>query len=141
MGYYMNQVRNKFKIKKENFDAALEALKSVFVEENMTCHDWYGNKSHPHFSWVSTEDVLKSTTLKDALNRIRWKPYHNNNGDINAIVFQGEKIGDEDVFFNAIAPYVVDESYIEMMGEDDYQWRWVFHDGICEEKTPKIIWD
>ena len=141
MGYYMDQVRNDFKIKKENFDAALAALKSVFVKENMTCYDWDGIEKHPHFAWVDTDTVLNSKTLEDALYEIRWESFCDDNGDIDSIIFIGEKSGDEDVFFNAIAPYVVDGSYIEMIGEDSYQWRWVFHNGICEEKTPIMIWN
>lgn len=145
MGYYMDQVHSDFMIKKENFDVALKALKDVFVEKNMTCCDslWEDGKRiyHPHFAWVDTERVLKSENLINALNEIRWEPDTNDDGNIDYIEFNGEKIGDEDIFFNAIAPYVKDGSYIEMVGEDNYRWRWVFHDGMVEEKAAKIIWD
>jgi hypothetical protein len=57
------------------------------------------------------------------------------------IHFEGEKIGQEDLLFEAIAPWVRDGSYIEMSGEDDAMWRWFFHAGECHEVTPTIIWE
>ena len=41
---------------------------------------------------------------------------------------------------NAIAPFVEEESYIEMRGEDDVYFRWVFRNGKVEEIYPEIIW-
>jgi hypothetical protein len=41
----------------------------------------------------------------------------------------------------AIAPYVEENSYIEMVGEDGDRWRWVFKNGKCEEKYPEVIWN
>ena len=141
MGYYMDQRESHFKIKKENFDAALTALKSVFVTENMTCCDWVNGNEIPHFAWVDTKRVLDAETLDEALEEIRWEPEHDLDGNIDCLRFDGEKIGDEDTFFQAIAPYVEAESYIEMIGEDNYMWRWVFNGDIVEEKTPTIIWN
>jgi len=55
--------------------------------------------------------------------------------------FEREKIGQEDLLFDAIAPWVREGSYIEMSGEDDAMWRWVFRGGGCHEVTPTITWE
>lgn len=133
MGYFMEMTDSKFEIKKENFEKALESLKSVFVPENMTCYDLVGGKAYPHFSWVDTKIVLKSETLDKALKEIRYTPKYNNDGDICSVEFTGEKYGDEKIFFNALAPYVEDSSYIAFQGEDGFEWEWFFNDGKVEK--------
>ena len=133
MGYYIEQVDSDFEIKKENFQSALNGLKSVFVPENMTCYDYIGGKHYPHFSWVDTKTVMESKTLEDALKEIRYKPKYNSNGDICNVEFTGQKSGDEKVFFNALAPYVETDSYIAFEGEDGVEWEWVFRNGKVKQ--------
>ena len=124
----MEQLSSKFIIRKENFDNALQALKDVFVEENMTCRDYVNGVTYPHFSWVDTDIVLNAITLHDALVEIRYLPQYNN-GDMVDVIFNGEKYGDEEIFFSALAPYVEDCSYIQFEGEDGRIWKWSFDDG------------
>jgi hypothetical protein len=43
--------------------------------------------------------------------------------------FTGQKLGDDNILFAALAPYVEADSYITMVGESedgDEFWRWVF---------------
>ena len=61
--------------------------------------------------------------------------------EMNSIYFEGEKYGDDDLIFNAIAPYVEDGSYIQMNGEDGAIWRWVFENGKCVEKQATITFN
>lgn len=133
MGYYMSMIDNKFKIKKENFEEALNNLKGVFIPENMNCCDYVNGKHIPHFSWVDTSSVLKSKTLCKALEEIRYKPEYDNNGDICNVEFTGQKYGSENVFFNALAPYVENGSYIAFEGEDGDTWEWLFNNGKVEQ--------
>ena len=51
--------------------------------------------------------------------------------------FYGEKLGDDEIFLSALAPYVEDGSYLEFEGEDGYSWRWSFKNGKLVEKTIK----
>jgi hypothetical protein len=133
MGYYMEMTESKFNIKKENFGQTLEALKSVFVPENMSAADYIGGNVYPHFAWVNTDVVLNSETLGEALEEIRYDPKYNSNGDICGVEFTGEKYGDEKIFFAALAPYVESGSYVGFVGEDDCEWQWVFNDGAVEK--------
>lgn len=131
MGYYMDIIDRNFIIKKENFDKALFALKKVFIAENMSCRTYNKNDRiiEAHFSWVSTENVLKSKKLEKALQEIRYNPIYDENGDICNVEFTGEKYGDEEIFFKALAPYVETNSYLEFLGEDESRWKWEFTNG------------
>jgi len=134
MGYYIEQTDSKFIIKKENFKEALNALKAVFIPENMDCMDYVEGKNIPHFSWVNTQTVLNSDTLEDALKEIRYQPKYDNNKNIVNVEFTGQKYGSEKVFFAALAPYVEKDSYISFDGEDGDKWTWKF-DGKKVEHT------
>ena len=72
MGYCIEMKDSKFIVKNENFQKALESLKSVFIPENMTCKDYIDGIEYPHFSWVRNETVLNSETLEEALQEIRY---------------------------------------------------------------------
>lgn len=133
MGYYIEMTDSKFEIKKENFEKALKSLKSVFVPKNMNCCDYICGKQYPHFSWVDTHSVLRSKTLGEALEEIRYEPEYNDNGDICNVEFTGQKYGSENVFFNALAPYVESGSYIAFEGEDGDIWEWSFNNGKVEQ--------
>jgi len=129
MGYCIEMTESNFVIKKENFEKALKSLKDVFVPENMTCCDCISGKNYYHFSWVDTKTVLKSTNLGEALEEIRYIPKFNQDGDICDVEFIGEKYGDEEIFFNALAPYVESGSYLYFKGEDGDTWKWLFENG------------
>lgn len=129
MGYYIEMTDSNFVITKENFEKALKSLKDVFVPENMTCYDCINGKRYPHFSWVNTKSVLESTNIREALKEIRYIPKFNQNGDICNVKFTGEKYGNEEIFFSALAPYVESGSYICFEGEDGDTWKWLFENG------------
>lgn len=133
MGYCMEMTNSNFVVKKENFAKALESLKSVFTPENMTCKDYINGVEYPHFSWVNTKTVLESVTLEEAIEEIRYTPIYNSDGDISNVEFTGEKYGDEDIFFKALAPYVEDNSYLSFEGEDGATWKWKFNNGEVEQ--------
>jgi len=135
MGYCIEMTESNFIIKKENFEKALKSLKDVFVPENMTCYDLVGGKKYPHFSWVNTKTVLESTNIGEALEEIRYIPKFNQNGDICNVEFTGEKYGDEQIFFSALAPYVESGSYLCFKGEYGDTWKWVFENGKVTYKS------
>jgi len=142
MGYCMEQIDSDFMIKAENVKAALQAIKKLAGKE--TIKDGSGG----HFSWVETSDFVKAKTLDKAMDAWRWEitgpepeDPENDPAEFDAITFNGEKLGDDAILFNAIAPYVEKGSYIEMQGEDGSRWRWVFDGKKCKEVTAKISFD
>ena len=127
MGYGMSQDEAKFTIAKGKQVAALKSLKALAKNTKLT--------------WVTAEDILASKTLVGAMEELRWPVEEDDDGNITAIEFSGEKAGDEMKFFGALAEYVDDGCFIEMHGEDGTRWRWVFSGGKVTEKTASVSWD
>lgn len=125
MGYYVSQRGCNFFIAAENKEKALQAIKDL------------GDK--PMFSWVDNKSYLEADTLAKAMNAWRWSIDEEDDNVVN-ICFDGEKLGDDEVLFQTIAPFVKADSYIEMDGEEGCLWRWVFDGKRCQEVTPQIIW-
>ena len=107
MGYCISQDEAIFSVEKKHFSDMLLAIQRI--------------KSG---AW--TNGTLNCITVEDALKEWRWYPEFDGRGNISYIQFQGEKSGDEDKLFDAIAPYVDSGSFIQMHGEDGCIWRWVF---------------
>jgi hypothetical protein len=125
MGFYMYQVDNDFCIRKENFDRAMLALKLANFEGR----------------WTDRKAIEAATTLVDLLLEYRWvAKLGESTGDINHISFDGEKYGDDDELWRILARYVEHGSFIEMRGDEDSHWRWVFWDGGMHEVTPSVVW-
>jgi len=133
MGYYASNPESDICIKRENVAEALSVIKKMYeVDEGI---------AKPRFSWVDEETVMNALTLDDALAEWRWDTEFSDDGDLVSVTFSGEKLGDdEDLWFN-LAHLIEHGSYIEMLGEDDTRWRWVFWRGEFRTEHPRIIWD
>jgi hypothetical protein len=144
MGYYMSLSDQNFCIKQENFDAALAAIKAMYDDPDakMSGSTWQqGKETERFFGWVSTEEVMKAETLDDALMAWRWpRAEWVDTEDITALEFEGQKFGDDYELMKAIAPFVEDDSYLHMVGEDGEHWRWYFLGGKCVEQQGVITW-
>jgi hypothetical protein len=139
MGYCMDQGETKFRINAENKAKARQAVDALLKETGKMG----GSSSSPvggrtqHFSWVDMDDLRTAKTLEAQLEAWRWEAdTDEETGDVVDLHFRGEKLGDDEVLFRAIAPFVVGGSFIEMSGEDGACWRWYFLDGKLSEKSP-----
>lgn len=121
MSYGMKQRGSNFFIAAENKPAALEAIKEL---------------SGRHFDWVKT--FIDARTLEIALQAWRWGTETDDENNIMEITFEGQNSGDEKILFTAIAPFVREGSYIEMVGEEGDLWRWTFKGGQMEEQSGRI---
>ena len=125
MGYCMQQMQAQFVIPESKHKRALADLKELV-------------KRTSRLMWVSTKGVLEAPHLSDAMKAFRWSVKHDDEGNITSIHFAGEKAGDDKVFFDAIAEFVDDGSFIEMCGEDGSRWRWIFSGGQVTEKNAVV---
>ena len=128
MGYCMTQMDQNFKMKGENIPMAWEALKKKLDGKTIT-------------SWVDNRAAINASSFEDTMKRCRWEVEIEDTRDIEYIEFYGEKLGDDMAVFEAIAPYVEPDSYIQMQGEDGYIWRWVFDGKSVVEKSGRIVFD
>jgi hypothetical protein len=134
MGYMIEQRESKFRIPAEKHEACLAAIKAIPLG------DPHVGNGGGH-SWVGEYD--KATTLVDAFYEWRWNARFGPlaGGDLTDLWFEGEKYGDDEVLWEAIAPYVDAGSYIEMSGEEGEVWRWVFDGSTFHTHYGKMTWD
>lgn len=85
VGYCMTQHRSNFFISVNKQSAALEAMIKLAKEKR-------------NFHWVGYKDFIDCTTLAEVLDAWRWRTKLDNSENIVDICFEGEKIGDEDIF-------------------------------------------
>jgi len=142
MGYYISTPNTHFSIRTADlpkfFDLVTELMKDETVDR-LGNGGSYANKEKTAswYSWVDTQRVRDAIEAKD-IERVfeEWgyelRFAHDQDGisyyrldirDGNA------KIGDEEKFFAAIAPVVVDGSYLDCEGEDGEEWRWMWENG------------
>lgn len=133
MGYRMRQSDTKFFIPEENKVQALKAIKELVGHETIK------DSGGAHFSWVDTDRFKTAETLGEALYAWRWGIDEDKEGNVVGIFFNGEKLGDDEILFQAITPFVRDGSFISMIGEDDHMWRWLFKNKTLYIQTPKTI--
>ena len=125
----MDQQDSKFSIKPPNVSGALTAIKALAT-------------SGRSFAWVTTSDYVNAETLTQAMQAWCWAlSVDLETGEVQSINFEGEKLGDEKMLLDAIAPFVEPGSFIEMQGEDGELWCWIFDGKACEEKAAIISWD
>lgn len=142
MGYYMEQRGANFFVDKRHFPKMIKAIHHL-----ADFSDKMGGGSYSpdgvtarHYSWVNM-NFVNLQDIEEIFRCWRWQVYLDEDGHITDISFDGEKLGDDLVLLEAIAPFVKNNSFIEMNGEDNSIWRWKFTDKQCHEINPTIVWD
>ncbi|MFA5135641.1 MAG: hypothetical protein WC505_07710 [Patescibacteria group bacterium] len=144
MGYEISLQNCEFTIKEKNlskaFDAAHEILSDAHKNE-MHGGSWQNRKRLEWcYSWVDMEKAKACKSLEGILEEFGWDAIHDTEGNICGLEFEDRKIGQEEVLFRAIAPYVEPGSFIEILGEDGTRWRWVFDGSVLKELQATIVW-
>lgn len=130
MGYFMLKIEADFQIKETDFPAACKALKS-FVE------------SRNDLDYINPAEVIKHCNNGDliqALDGCKWECDEDEDG-INGIIPGRCELGMDFEIFKAIAPFVVENSFITMLGEEKEIWRWIFKNGTCIEEQAEVVFE
>lgn len=142
MGYYIKTKYTHFAIRTADLPRFFDLVSSLMTDESIEKHGnggsyANGGKTQSWFSWVSTENVRKAVEDRDIVRIFEdWGYELDFINEADGVTYyrldirNGEaKIGDEEKFFAAIAPVVVDGSFIDVEGEDDAEWRWTWENG------------
>jgi len=138
MGYYASLDSSNAMIPLSQEKEALEALYRLNdAADHLKQGGTYsgGTQQSRHFSWMPV-DLREFATLSDLLQALGFEcvPV---NGNLR-IVGYDNKVGQEDLFFFALAPFIrqseMEPSFdrnasMEWTGEDGSKWRWTFQDG------------
>lgn len=127
MGYNIKLVGCDFWIGSENADEALEALRHRTEPDRQ--------------AWMNRATPEEWDYLKEALEDWRFMATLDDERNIVGLQFIGEKVGDENVLFDTLAPYVGDESYLEFQGADGERWRYVFEGGDVEKVYGEVTFE
>jgi len=80
-------------------------------------------------------------TLEELLFCWRWQAdVDPESGDVVDLHFCGENVGEDEVMFGALAPFVRAGSYLEMDAEGD-RWLWSFDGAALETKRATISYE
>lgn len=123
MGYHVT-VECNVVIKKAKIKKALKAINAIPLGS---------------YAWVNHTGKFKD--IKTALKGWRYVCDFNEKGDVSDMYFNGEKVGDDETLFKALAPYIEKNSYVGYLGEDGAQWRYVFDGKTMTEKEAKVLWE
>lgn len=142
MGYYIQTPWTHFAIRTADhsrfFDLVSNLMSDENVEENGHGGSYAnGGKTQSWYSWVSTDAVRRAVLDRDIVAVFQEWGYELDfisEGDgvttYRLDIRGGDaKIGDEETFFAAIAPVVVDGSFLDVVGEDGAEWRWMWENG------------
>ncbi|RKZ09793.1 hypothetical protein DRQ25_05240 [Candidatus Fermentibacteria bacterium] len=80
-------------------------------------------------------------TLAIVVSAFGWRLVEDTGDNVVGIRYEGEKCWREEELFKALAPYVVDGSYVEVTGEDGDHFRWFFTAGKCYQQQAIISWE
>lgn len=122
MGYFIEIEYSDAYIPKENLEIAYQKM----CELNVTHHDvkrgrWYldGKELSRSFSWMDENYPDTCKDAKEILEMLGFHTDYNTKGDL-CITYYDNKMGQEDLFLEAITPYTY--GTIRWWGEDNKSW-------------------
>lgn len=142
MGYYIQTPHTSFSIRTADlprfFDLVSNLMSDENVEENGHGGSYAnGGKTQSWYSWVDTQGTRKAVEDRDIVAVFEhWGYELDFISEVDGVtnyrldIRGGDaKIGDEETFFSAIAPVIVDGSFLDVRGEDGAEWRWMWENG------------
>lgn len=135
MGYNIQIIGADFSIDTADTRNALEAIEALMQDPDAERRG-YSKHSGDHFSWLNNATPEEWNTLDEAMVDWRFPIHRNDTGDVIGIEFSGQKIGQEKLMFERIAPFVETGSHITFKGEDGDTWRLEFQNAGIEEVDP-----
>lgn len=149
MGYFVTTTDCNFFLPKENLDAAYKAMCDLnqrddkkhggrFTKDGLSYDSPRpaGLNYHPArwFSWMHPDYPSKCKSAMEVLQALGFDADLDEGGNIVSLSYDN-KTGSEELFLEAIAPFVKDGSYICWRGEDGYEYRWLFQGGKMIEQS------
>lgn len=145
MGYYVSATSENFRIKNENKVKAYNAMCALNHVKGIEKHGGSysgGTQTKSWFSWMSENYDEECKTCEEILEELGFSvEVESDTGDIISLEYDS-KIGQQDLFLNAIAPFVENGGSIYWSGEDDEKWLHTFTNGYMyySEAVQKVIY-
>ena len=127
MGYYVTTEDINIIVPKDLLEPAYKAVLAMNEDDNLKRGGSHGAERKFWFSWMP-EDLSTLTDLKAVMENLGFDTNYNEAGDL-VLGHYDSKTGQEDLFLDAIAPFVQEGSYAIWKGEDNHFYKWEFNDG------------
>lgn len=140
MGYYVSTEEQSIFVSKEHFADAYKAMCALNDHDDLKSGGSWGGDGltrndprpagmtyHPArwFSWMDANYPETCKTFQDIFRSMGFDMSFDDDGNLNALYYN-DKIGAEEHFIGAIAPYVKAGSHILWRGEDGEMWLYYF---------------
>ena len=142
MGYYADITDCDFDIP-EN-DQVLQVLKDLnhkYDSEKRGGAYADGELKQRWFSWMDADYDQRVTSVREVFELLGFDCDYNQDKGMVIIDGYDGKIGQEDLFLAAVAPFVDNGSYMEWRGEDGELWRYEVRDGKLYILGAVITWN
>ena len=155
MGYYVDTAEREITIKKDQFDNCYKAMCKLNDNDDIKRGGGWNTSGvtsdnprpkelnyHPAkwFSWMPANYPETCKNMEDILYEIGFEGIaYDEEGNLTDLCYSN-KIGSEEHFFQAIAPFVKEGSYITWSGEDNSMWQWYFNGKEMVTKSAHITW-
>ncbi len=91
------------------------------------------------YSWVDVDFADKEDVI---FSFDKWRYEVEKEGEYYVVsYFSGEKLGQDALLWERMAPAIEDGSVIECQGEDGCLWKWVFNHGKMKEFNGQVVFE
>jgi hypothetical protein len=90
------------------------------------------------FSWMNDTEIENAETVESVFQNLGFETESTDGGF--KLIGYDSKTGQEDLFLGVIAPYSVEGSYVEFIGEDDAHYRYEVDNGKMYTMSAEIKW-
>ena len=141
MGYYVDTTETLIFISKDKFEDCYKAMCKLNDRDELKSGGGWNTSGitsdnprpkelnyHPAkwFSWMEANYPDECKNMEEVLEALGFENIiYNENGDLIGLTYSS-KTGQEELFFEAMAPFIVKDSYINWRGEDNELWQWYF---------------
>lgn len=150
MGYYVSS-EGVITVPAENLDAAYQALVDLNKRDDLKrggssraekkpASSSVANNPNVWFSWMPWNYDAFYSTAQGILEELGFDTEITEDGSLTFFGYDN-KTGAEDVFVEALAPYVSEDSEMIWTGEDAEKWRWTFKNGEMIVQEAVITWE
>ena len=154
MGYYVDTTAADIFISKDKFEDCYKAMCKLNERDDLKSGGSWGAgisadqpkpegmDYHPGrwFSWMDANYPETCKSMEDILYALGFENIdYDEEGNLIDLCYSS-KIGSEDYFFQSIAPFVKEGSYINWSGEDNSIWQWYFNGKEMVTKSALITW-
>lgn len=150
MGYYVSTVSSKFTFKPgTDLTAVLQDVqKNMFSDHALETHarggawPWYGKDiaDVAWYSWTNSRECRAATDIYQIIEQF-FETVDIADDRMSFEVYVDNKIGQEDVLLEFLAPYLEDGSHLRYRGEDGDLFGWRVQDGALLEERATVTWD